>query len=306
MARDDDFEDDDRPRRRRPRDDDEDDRPARSRRRRDEDDDYDRPAKKKGSTGVVVGILVGVFIVCCGGGGLVGYYVVRGVKKGVEQIEEMAAVANESQQNLQNLDQIGTAAHQYHDKMGKFPNNSYETQGKQSRPLLSWRVHLLPYLGEETLYKQFKLDEPWDGPNNKKLLSQMPMVYGTFEARRKAGEGKTYYRGFSHQGAMFEKPTAPGQQPPAITMANVQDGLANTILVIEAGEAVEWTKPDDIDWSAGKPRPALGYSPDTWQFFTVLMADGRTRQVQKQIPDNVLRLLITRNDGQVIPAGWVP
>jgi Protein of unknown function (DUF1559) len=302
MAHDDDFEDDDRPRRGRPRDDD--DRSARSRRRYDDDDDRAPPRKKSG-TGVIVGILVGVFIVCCGGGGLAGYYLVRGVKKGVAQIEEMAAGANESQQNLQNLNQIGSAAHKYHDAMAKFPNNSYETQGKQSRPLLSWRVHLLPQLGEDALYKQFKMDEPWDGPNNKKLLSQMPMVYGTFEARRKAGEGKTYYRGFSHQGAMFEKPPAPGQQPPTIRMADVQDGVSNTILVIEAGEPVEWTKPDDIDWSPGKPRPALGYAPDTWQFFTVLTADGRTRQVSKLIPDNVLRLLITRNDGQAIPAGWI-
>src|SRR5262249_39482337 len=45
------------------------------------------------------------------------------------------------------------------------------------RPLLSWRVALLPHIGQESLYKQFNLDEPWDGPNNKKLLEKMPKVY---------------------------------------------------------------------------------------------------------------------------------
>src|SRR5947207_2488290 len=132
MARDDDFEDDDLPRRRRPRDDeDDDDRPPRSRRRYDEDDD--RPPPKKRGAGVIIGVLVGVFVLCCGGGGLIGYYLVRGVKKGLDQVGEAVQGVNESQQNLQNLSQIGSAAHKYHDKVGEFPNNSYETGGKQSR-----------------------------------------------------------------------------------------------------------------------------------------------------------------------------
>lgn len=304
MARDDFDGDDDRPRRR-PRDDDDDDRPPRSRRRRDEDDDDDRaPPRKKGGAGVIIGVLVGVFVVVLLVCGLGGYFFVRGVRKGVEQFEQTAQTANESQQNVQNLTQIGGAAQKYHDAMGKFPNNSYEKQGRPPRPLLSWRVHLLPFLGEDTLYKQFKLDEPWDGPNNNRLLNQMPMVYGTPEARKKAGAGTTYYRGFSHVGAMFEKPQPLNFQVPAITMAGVPDGLSNTILVIEAGEPVEWTKPDDIDWSPGKPRPALGYSADSWPFFTVVMCDGQAKQIQKQIPEQTLRLLITRNDGLVIPPGW--
>ena len=78
MPQRDDFDDDDRPRRR-PRDDDDYDRP----RRRDEDDDDDRlPPRRKSNTGLVVGILVGVFVLCCGGGGTAIYFILRGVKKG--------------------------------------------------------------------------------------------------------------------------------------------------------------------------------------------------------------------------------
>ncbi len=41
------------------------------------------------------------------------------------------------------------------------------------KPLLSWRVHLLPLLDEQDLYNQFKLNEPWDSPNNIKLLDKI-------------------------------------------------------------------------------------------------------------------------------------
>src|SRR5262249_45679087 len=64
---------------------------------------------------------------------------------------------------------------------------------KTGRPLLSWRAALLPHVREEALYKQFDLEEPWDGPNNKKLLEKMPAFYATPGGER---GGVTHYRGF--------------------------------------------------------------------------------------------------------------
>jgi Protein of unknown function (DUF1559) len=289
---DDDLDDDDRPRRRRPRDDDEDEeRPTRARRRARDDDDEDRPRrrkKKKSNTGLLIGILAGVFLVCCGGGGVVAYFFysrVSGVVRG-----------NEDTRN--DLKAIGMGVHNCHDRTGSIPNNTYDNQG---RPLLSWRVHLLPYVNEEGLYRQFNLNEPWDGPTNRRLLSQVPKVYASAGAQ--AGEGKTYYRGFTHQRAIFEKPRAPGMLN-KLTFQSVPDGLANTIFVVEAGEAVEWTKPDDFDWSPGRPRPALGAPPGTLPYFMVLMVDGSVRAVRKDVPEQTLRALIGRNDGTVIGEEW--
>ena len=74
-----------------------------------------------------------------------------------------------------NLHQIGLALHTYHDVHGSFPAQAnYDSQGK---PLLSWRVHILPYLGEETLYKEFHLQESWDSEHNRSLLARMPAFY---------------------------------------------------------------------------------------------------------------------------------
>lgn len=292
------FDDDDRPRRR-PRDDDDYERP---RRRRDEDDDG--PPRKKSSTGLVVGILVGVFVICCGGSGTLIYFIVRGVKKGVEQVTSVVQEVGETAQSQQNLQQIGTAVQKHHDAKGVFPNNSYEPRpGQPPRPLLSWRVHLLPYLGQDGLYKQFKLDEPWDGPNNRRLLNQMPAVYGSPEAQKKAGPGKTFYRGFGAPRGIFEPATA-NRPDPRVRMTDVKDGLQNTLMVVDAGDAVEWTKPEAIDFSPGKPRPTFGGAYPNLPFALVLMADGTVHQMRKDVPDDTLRKLIDRADGLIIPKDW--
>ena len=79
-------------------------------------------------------------------------------------------------QSLHNLRTISLAVHNAisADKQGRFPAAAISKDGK---PLLSWRVALLPFLGEKGLYEQFHLDEPWDSPHNKLLLDQMPNVY---------------------------------------------------------------------------------------------------------------------------------
>jgi hypothetical protein len=75
-------------------------------------------------------------------------------------------------------------------------------------------------------------------------------------------------------------------------------------MVVEAGEAVEWTRPDDFDWSPGRPRPALGAITPNLQYFQVLMVDGTVVKVRKDTPDQTLRWLIDRRDGNVIPDNW--
>lgn len=299
--RDDELDDDDRPRRR-PRDEDDEDRPRRSRRLPDDEDD--RPPRKKSNTGLVVGILVGVFVLCCGGGGFVAYRAYVGAKKGLEQVGNVLQEAGETAQSQQNLTQIGAAAHAHANAMGFLPNNSYDVQNGRPRGLLSWRVHLLPYLGEQALYNQFKFDEPWDGPNNIRLIPQMPMVYGGPATQKKSGPGKTFYRGFSAPGGLFEKPAAGNVAPKISLAASIPDGLSNTILVVDAGEAVEWTKLDDLDFSPGRPRPTFGGAYPTLPFALVLMADGTVHQMRKDVPDETLRKLIDRKDGMVIPPGW--
>src|SRR5262249_7254639 len=73
------------------------------------------------------------------------------------------------------LRQIGLAFPSYRD-----PDDHFRAQAiwdAKGKPLLSWRVAILPFIEEEALYRQFKLDEPWDSPHNKKLIPLMPKTY---------------------------------------------------------------------------------------------------------------------------------
>src|SRR5262249_21734482 len=74
-------------------------------------------------------------------------------------------VATRRMQSTNNLKQIALAMHSYHDTMGRFPPAI--VRDKEGKPLYSWRVLLLPYLEQQNLYNQFKLDEPWDSEHNR-------------------------------------------------------------------------------------------------------------------------------------------
>ncbi len=184
------------------------------------------------------------------------------------------------------LKQILIAIHNYEAAYGALPQDIVDKDGK---PLLSWRVAILPFVEHERLYKEFKLDEPWDSAANKKLLAQMPNLFRV-DGQAK-GEAKTYYRVFSGPGAAFE----PGEK---IAFAGITDGLSNTIGVIEAGPPSEWTKPGDIVYDPKKPFPKL-----EGPFKNVVMAgmmDGSVVPFKPDLDATEFRKFVERADGQVV------
>jgi uncharacterized protein (TIGR03067 family) len=162
---------------------------------------------------------------------------------------------------------------------------------KDGKPLLSWRVAILPFIEQEHLYKQFRLDEPWDSEHNKKLLAKMPEVYAPIRGKTEEPHS-TYYQAFVGPGAAFEH----GKQ--IRYPAGFPDGTSNTILLAEAGEAVPWTKPADLPFDPKKALPKLGgLFPDG---FHVSMADGSIQWVHRGFDERELGATITRDGGEVL------
>jgi hypothetical protein len=192
-------------------------------------------------------------------------------------------------QSYGNLSKITYAMAVHADTYGRrFPTQAiFDKAGK---PLLSWRVLILPLVGEEKLFKEFHLDEPWDSDHNKKLLDRMPKVY-VIPGQKESN--KTHYQCFYGKGAAFEGKT--GLRFPV----DFPDGTFNTLLVVEAADAVPWTKPEDLPYDPDKPLPKLGgLFPDGFHAAT---CDGSVRFIPAGIKPETLHLLIRRNDGQVIP-----
>jgi hypothetical protein len=160
-------------------------------------------------------------------------------------------------------------------------------------PLSSWRVAILPFLGEETLYKEFKLDEPWDSDHNKKLIPKIPKIYVPVRGTTKE-PGITYYQVFNGPDAPFNGMIGP-RAPSAF-----QDGMAATFLVVEGGEPVIWTSPRDVDYDAKKQLPKLGgLFPDG---FHAAMGDGVVRFVPRGASEKAIRATITPSGND--PVEW--
>jgi hypothetical protein len=190
-----------------------------------------------------------------------------------------------------NLKQIGLAMHNFADANGnnKFPAAAAPEKGSVNP--VSWRVRILPYIEQDALYRQYKLDEPWDGPNNRKLLDHMPRIYAD---PRNPSKSETVYRVFTGKSTIF-----PGAD--AVGFAEITDGTSNTILCVESAKTVPWTKPEDLPFVENGPLPELGGMwPDG---FNVLLADGSVRFLSKHIEADALRALITRNGGEIPDAG---
>lgn len=204
--------------------------------------------------------------------------VMDAVIAGLKAAKGGAAAADDSN----NLKDIALAWHNYHDVHKSLPP---QTVGKG----LSWRVAILPYIEQDQLYKQFKLDEPWDSEHNKKLIPLMPKIYA---GAGKAEPGFTFYQTF------VGKKTINADPKKGFGFARIIDGTSKTIIIAEAPKAVAWTKPDDINITDTEPIVLGGANP---KFTLAAYADGSIHRLPRDLDDGILRLLIDPADRKVIP-----
>ena len=183
---------------------------------------------------------------------------------------------------------------------GKLPVGIADNTGRVG---LSWRVAILPYIEpyaeHENLYKQFKLDEPWDGEHNKKLIAKMPAVYAV-PRRGIDTRGYTYFRSFTGPDAVMPPATGkPGRVATGIQLpAALKDGAPTTLLVADATEPVIWTKPDELPYDKSQPPLEVGGGIVEDEVH-MLFCDLSVRSFQTRRTAGVLGQLINIHD-------WVP
>ncbi|MEE2641468.1 MAG: DUF1559 domain-containing protein [Planctomycetota bacterium] len=212
---------------------------------------------------------------------------------------QSARVAARRTQSANNLKMQGLALHNYHDVYRGFPA-AYSTN-EAGKPLLSWRVHILPFVEQNALYEQFHLDEPWDSEHNLKLLEKMPEIYRSPQSN--APPGMTSYRAVGGEGAAFIAPREDGRDSPfkGNRMRNFLDGTSNTVLLVEASDkmAVPWTKPNVLpikNINVMSVAPLFGFYRDGTNF---LLADGSVMFLSNKITADSLKKWLTIAGGEI-------
>jgi Protein of unknown function (DUF1559) len=227
---------------------------------------------------------------------------------------ERSIVTHRARVNSNHFQQIGLALLNYHDVHKYFPDRAI--RDADGKPLLSWRVKMLPYMDGAALFNQFHHDEPWDSPHNRKLIDQMPndfRIVGGVDS----GPGRTRLLALVGKDLAFApdpnmvpeefKPPAGesgGKNLPAykrpvpgFPLRAFSDGASKTIIVVEAApdRAVIWTKPDDLEVDLTDPKQGI---TDGKADFFALFADGRTvEELKGSIDSKALRAMFTRNAG---------
>lgn len=188
------------------------------------------------------------------------------------------------------LKALAVALHNYHDHFGSFPPAF--VRGPDGQAWHSWRVLILPYLDQTPLYEEYNFAEPWDGPNNRKLISRMPDTFGC-PSRPSSSEGFTSYAGVSGPRSIFR-----GSK--TVKIGEILDGTLKTAFLGECARIrIPWTKPDDIDITL---HPKLddfnGFSSLHYDGVHFMFGDGAVRFLKLSTPQWEIDEIYT------IDTGW--
>lgn len=220
-----------------------------------------------------------------------------------------------------NLKQIGLAMHNYHDATGSFP--PAVVIGPDGKPWHSWRVLILPYLEQVSLYNQYDFSQPWDSPKNQAVLDKIPDVYRDPLQAQAAGPYTNYAAlvgnraAFLSEGVRMTDPrTVPmGRGPGRTSVVDFIDGTSLTVMaaIVDSERKIPWTKPEDVNVDEGleigkpnglaAPVRTTAANGNELRQTLALFCDGSVRSIRADLPQPVLNALSTRNGREVISTG---
>jgi hypothetical protein len=178
----------------------------------------------------------------------------------------------------------------YHNANGHYPP-AY-VLGPDGKPWHSWRILILPYIEQESLFREYDFNEPWDGPNNRRLASRMPGIF-RFSTLSDSKSPVTNYLAVVGEGTLWSGDGS-------ATLEEVTDGLGQTIQIVEnSGLGVHWMEPRDLEFATmsfelGSPTGVSSWYQDP----AIVAADGSVRRLKRELRPETLRALLTIRGGE--------
>lgn len=181
-----------------------------------------------------------------------------------------------------NLKQLMAALHSYNDRYDSFPPAF--VNGPDGQRWHSWRALILPDLDPE-LAKEYRMDEPWNGPANQRLAHRVPAVFQSSE--------QTPEEGFTSYFAVVGKRTLwPADQ--SMGIREVLDGTSNTIALVEYADAeISWLEPRDVLTGEFVRSVREGVLAKRFGGSRVAVVDGTVRFLMRDIDGVLLNGLLT-------------
>ncbi len=173
----------------------------------------------------------------------------------------------------------------YHDTYKCYPPPFIaDADGK---PMHSWRILVLPFLERNDLYQQYRFDEPWDGPNNRKLADQMPTQYALHGCEKSGNVTTNYLRVVGDQTA--SPPSRPLEQ------LDIADEWFSPLFIVENIDAgVHWMEPRDLAFDSMNFTVNAPNGISSWLDPPAgLLLNGTVQVIPTDTPSDVVRALLT-------------
>ncbi|MDA7980175.1 MAG: DUF1559 domain-containing protein [Pirellulales bacterium] len=197
---------------------------------------------------------------------------------------------------------VTQAVSKYYDENNKFPSIVGLDKPFYARQHLSWRVWILPQLGKQELFNQFKTDEAWNSEHNIKLIEKMPEIYLTDRAAKFENHkpGTTTIQALSGDGGILDS-ERPGIPP---SREAIVDGMSETALLAEChpSRATPWTKPDDFPFDpTTNDADVSRFGNDGEDFFVIVTVSGDAHRIRKDADVKHIDRMFQRDDKRETP-----
>jgi hypothetical protein len=199
------------------------------------------------------------------------------------------------------LSQISLALANYHADYGCYPPAYIADEN--GRPMHSWRVLLLPYWDAGDFYRRYRFDEPWDGPNNRKLGAEADSPWALYHCPSDRPEpgGADNSRMTSY--VVVRSPETAWNGTRSAKRTDITDDDASTLLIVEvANSGIHWMEPRDLELGTMAPtinsKTDAGISSRHQLGAWCILADGAVRFLPENMPAERLRILLTIRGGE--------